>query len=413
MPTLYPRRDTQRVRTALADTPVVLLNGPRQSGKTTLARDLLGADRVFRSLDDASTLAAAVADQTGFIRNTQRLTIDDVQRAPALLRAIKKAVDEDRRPGRFLLTGSTNVLSLPHAADSLAGRMAVIDLLPLAQAEIAQTQPAFLDAILAGDPPPSGKPAVGKALERIVLTGGYPEMLRRRDPARRADWARNYLRAIVQRDVRDVASVEKLGLMPRLLRVLAQHSGQLVNYAQIGGQLGLDAKTARKYLDVFQQLFLVRSLDPWSASRLTRLIKTPRLHFLDSGLVAVLLGVTEANLADRRKSFGAILESFVFAEISKLVGWASGECQLLHYRDKDQNEVDLVIEHASGETAGVEVKAAATVNAADFRGLRKLADACGSRFRCGLVLHDGNSVLPFGAHLYAAPVSSLWAAATA
>lgn len=354
-----------------------------------------------------------MADPTGFIRGTHPLTIDEVQRAPALLHAIKKAVDEDRRPGRFLLTGSTNVLSLSHAADSLAGRMAVIDLLPLAQTEIAQTRPAFLDAILAGDPPPSGQPAIGKTLERIVLTGGYPEMLRRRKPTRRAGWARNYLRAIVQRDVRDVASVEKLGHMPRLLRVLAQHSGQLVNYAQIGGQLGLDAKTVRKYIDIFQQLFLVRSLEPWAASRLARLIKTPRLHFLDSGLLAVLLGMNEASLTDRRKSFGAILESFVFTEVSKLAGWSGSECQFLHYRDKDQNEVDLVIENASGETAGVEVKGAATINATDFRGLRKLAGACGARFRCGLVLHDGSNVLPFGARLFAAPISSLWAESNA
>lgn len=266
MPNLYPRFDTQRVRTALADTPVVLLNGPRQSGKTTLARDLLGAARTFRTLDDELTLAAAATDPTGFIRSADRLTIHEVQRAPELLRAIKKVVDEDHRPGRFLLMGSTDVLSLQQASDSLAGRMAVIDLLPLAQSEIPRTQSRFLHAVFAGVPSLATHAATGKALERIALIGGYPEMLRRRDPARRAEWARNYLRAIVQRDVRDIASVEKLGQMPRLLRVLAQHAGQLVNYAQIGGQLGLDAKTARKYLDIFRQLFLVRTLEPRSAS---------------------------------------------------------------------------------------------------------------------------------------------------
>lgn len=408
--TLYPRMDTQRIRVALTDTPVVLLNGPRQSGKTTLARELLGSTREFRTLDDDSTLAAATADPIGFLRDTRDLTIDEVQRAPALLRTIKKLVDEDRRPGRFLLTGSTNVLSLPHIADSLAGRMAVVDLLPLAQTEIMQTRPGFLHAAFSRAVPAPGTVATGKTLARIVLTGGYPEMLKRRTPTRRTEWARNYLRAIVQRDVRDIASVDKLGQMPRMLRVLAQHSGQLVNYAQVGGQLSLDAKTARKYLDIFQQLFLVRSLEPWSANRLTRLIKTPKLHFLDSGLLATLLAVTEANIATRHKTFGAILESFVFAEVTKLVGWEDDDYQLCHYRDKDQDEVDVVIENAMGDVVGVEVKAAATVGAGDFRGLRKLAGACGRRFRYGLVLYDGDAVLSFGDHLCAAPVSSLWAA---
>ncbi|MGH8146222.1 MAG: ATP-binding protein [Rhodanobacteraceae bacterium] len=412
MSNLYPRLETKHVRAALADTPVVLLNGPRQSGKTTLARDLLGASRTFRSLDDETALAAAIADPTGFIRDTDRLTVDEVQRAPALFRAIKKSVDENRQPGRFLLTGSTNVLSLPAAADSLAGRMAVIDLLPLARAEIERTHPAFLRLVFKGMPPFHGQPTVSRTLERMVLTGGYPEMLRRHDAARRANWARNYLRAIVQRDVRDIASVDKLGHMPRLLRALAQHSGQLINYAQVGGQLSLDAKTVRKYLDIFQQLFLVRALEPWSSNRLSRLIKTPKLHFLDSGLLASLLGITDTILATRPKQFGHLLEGFVFAELVKLTGSTDDEYLFSHYRDKDQNEVDVVIENGAGDTVGVEVKAAATVNATDFRGLRKLAHACGPCFRCGIILYDGDAVLPFGERLYAAPVSSLWGEST-
>ncbi|TAN06153.1 MAG: ATP-binding protein [Rhodanobacteraceae bacterium] len=410
MPNIYPRLAGEQVLSALADTPVVLLNGPRQSGKTTLTRDLLGIGRTFRTLDDETTLAAATGDPTGFIRGTDRLTIDEVQRAPTLLRSIKRAVDEDRRPGRFLLTGSTNILSLPQASDSLAGRMAVIDLLPLAQAEITQTRPGFLHDIFVGALPAPHHAPTGKTLERIVLAGGYPEMVRRKDPARRVEWARNYLRAIVQRDVRDIANIDKLGQMPRLLRVLAQHAGQLVNHAQIGGQLGMDAKTARKYLDIFQQLFLVRTLEPWSANHLTRLVRTPKLHFLDSGLLASLLGATETRIAAQRKPFGAILESFVFAEITKLVGWENDGYQLTHYRDKDQNEVDVVIENAAGDVIGIKVKAAATVREADFRGLHKLAAANGAHFRCGVVLHDTDTVLPFGDRLHAAPIACLWAA---
>lgn len=408
MSNLYPRFATQQVRAALGDTPAVLVNGPRQSGKTTLVRGLLTPSRPFLTLDDATTLAAATQDPTGFVRALDVAAIDEVQRAPDLLRAIKQSIDNDRRSGRFLLTGSTNVLSLPRASDSLAGRMAIVDLLPLAQAEIEDRRPMFLNAAFAGQPAPSQGPLTNEILVRKVLTGGYPEMVQRRDPVRRSEWARNYVRALVQRDVRDITSVEKLGLMPRLLRVLAQHAGQLVNNAQIAGQLGLDAKTARKYLDVFEQLFLVRTLQPWSTNRLSRLIKTPKLHFLDTGLLATLLGMNEQRIATSRSAFGALLESFVFAEISKLAGWFDPDCQIYHYRDKDQNEVDVVIENVAGEIVGIEVKAGATVDVTHFGGLRRLAAICGKRLRCGVVLYNGDAVLPFGKQMFAAPISSLW-----
>jgi predicted AAA+ superfamily ATPase len=408
MPNLYPRFAAEQVRAALNDTPVVLVNGPRQSGKTTLVRGLITPSRPFLTLDDATTLAAAVEDPTGFVRALDVAAIDEVQRAPSLLRAIKQTVDNDRRYGRFLLTGSTNVLSLPRVSDSLAGRLAIVDLLPLAQAEIENRHPVFLDAAFAGQPTPSQGSVTNEILVRKVLTGGYPEMVRRRNPARRNEWARNYVRALVQRDVRDIASIEKLGLMPRLLRVLAQHAGQLVNYAQIAGQLSLDAKTARKYLDVFEQLFLVRTLQPWSTNRLSRLIKTPKLHFLDSGLLASLLGLNEQRIAANRSVFGGLLESFVFTEIAKLAGWFDPDCQLCHYRDKDQNEVDVVIENAAGDIVGIEVKAGATVSAAHFGGLRRLAAVCGKRLRCGVVLYNGSAVLPFGRQMFAAPISGLW-----
>lgn len=405
---LYPRLVEVALRTALADTPVVLLNGPRQSGKTTLARQQTGRDRAFHTLDDETTLAAAMADPTGFVRALDQATIDEVQRAPALLRAIKKSVDEDRRPGRFLLTGSTRILALPQIADSLAGRMAVVDLLPLAQIEMERATPGFLRAAFAASPSLPRSPCTGQQLAQRVLAGGYPEMVARSDPARQAAWARNYIRAIVQRDVRDVAAIDKLEQMPRLLRVLARHAGQLVNFTQIGGALGIDAKTARKYLDVFRQLFLVQTIEPWASNRLNRLVKTPKLHFLDSGLLATLLGLSMDNLAAQRKTYGAVLESFVVAEVAKLASATNDEWTFCHYRDKDQVEVDLVIENAAGEVVGIEVKAAASVTESDFAGLHKLASACGKHFRCGLVLHDGDAIHRFGEPFYAAPVASLW-----
>lgn len=408
--TLFPRFASEQVTAALADTPVVLINGPRQCGKTTLMQQMLGADRDWFSLDDEATLNAAIADPVGLIRGRARVAIDEVQRAPALLRAIKKSVDEDRQLGRFLLTGSTDVLTLPKLSDSLAGRMEVVELLPLAQAEIVGHRPGFLSSVLAGAAPPqtpdstSGPPAT-----ELALRGGYPEMVRRSDAARRRAWAREYLRAVVQRDVRDIASIDRIERMPRLLRALAQHSGQLANFTQLAGQLGIDDKTARKYVGVFEQLFLVRRLEPWFRNHLKRLVKTPKVHFIDAGLLAAMRSQTAARRSHDRTAWGSLLETFVHGELLKAIRWHPTPCQMFHYRDKDRVEVDFVIETDDAEVVGIEVKAAASVSVADFSGLRRLAGAAGRDFRAGVLLHDGERVLSFGSNLYAAPFSSLWA----
>ena len=235
---------------------------------------------------------------------------------------------------------------------------------------------------------------IGDDLVQAVLIGGYPEMLRRKDPKRRQAWARDYIRAIVQRDVREIADVEKLDQMPRLLQILAHHSGQLTNFTQMGGQVGFDDKTTRKYVAILEQLFLVRRVEPWFRNPLKRLVKTPKLHFLDSGLLSALLGATRERIARDRSIFGPLLETFVFSEVLKQASWFGESCTLYHYRDKDQDEVDLVIETGSGALIGIEVKASATVNTGDFKGLRKLADACGDNFKLGLVLYDSEKSRP-------------------
>lgn len=405
---LFRRFAAERVIAALEDTPVVLVNGPRQCGKTTLVQDLIDGKRTYLTLDDDIALAAATGDPAGFVGGLDLATIDEVQRAPSLLPAIKRAVDRDRRPGRFLLTGSANILVLPRVSESLAGRMETVTLLPLSRAEIRGTPPSFLPKAFAGKMVAPPEILRGSDLVRAALTGGYPEMVRREDPRRRQTWARGYVAAIVRRDVRDIAAVEQLDRMPRLLRALALHSGQLTNYTQIGGQLGLDDKTTRKYIGVLEQLFLVHRLEPWFHNRLQRLIKTPKLHFHDSGLLAGLTGATEERIAKDRAPLGPLLESFVVAEILKQTTWSGGEHSLYHYRDKDQDEVDVVVENAAGEIVGLEVKAAATVTAADFKGLRKLAAAAGAKFRLGAVVHDGETVIPFGHGLFAAPFPCLW-----
>jgi uncharacterized protein len=405
---LFPRFATEIVTAALKDTPVVMVTGPRQCGKTTLVRDLLATKREFLTMDDDTLLGAARSDPIGLVRDFDRITIDEVQRAPDLLRAIKRSVDENRQAGRFLLTGSANILAVPQVSESLAGRMEIVTLLPLSQAEIRRRRSGFLRAAFAGKIEKPSEILTGRDLINAVLVGGYPEMLRRSDPKRRERWALDYVKAIVQRDVRDIADVEKLDQMPRLLRALASHSGQLTNFTQIGGQIGFDDKTTRKYIGILEQLFLVRRVEPWYQNRLKRLVKTPKLHFLDSGLLGALLGITAERIATNRAAFGSLLETFVFAEVLKHASWSGENYSLHHFRDKDQDEVDLVIEATRGTMIGLEVKASATVNADDFKGMRKLAVACSDNFKLGVVLYDGDKTVPFGHRLFAAPISCLW-----
>jgi len=384
--------------------------GPRQCGKTTLVRALVGGDCRYFTLDDEGQLQAAVEDPVGFVRELDRAVIDEVHLAPALLRAIKRSVDDDRRPGRFLLTGSANVLTLPKVSESLAGRMSIIRLLPLSQSEIRGIgRPGFLERAFSGERPKADEPLIGPQLLRAVLAGGYPEMLSRSSEDRRMIWARDYVDAVVQRDVREVFDVDRLDRMPPLLQAIAVHFAQLANMSALGAAVGVDHKTAGKYVGLCEQMFLTHRVPAWSSNRLKRLVKAPKLHFLDSGLLAMMLDATEESIAANRARFGPLLKSFVFSEILKQVSWGRRRVSISHYRDKDQYEVDFVLENTVGDIVGVEVKAAATVRSSDFNGLRRLAEAAGKTFRAGILLYDGEHVLSFGGGLYAAPVSALWA----
>ena len=405
---MYPRFIERRLREALSDTRVVLLSGPRQSGKTTLAEALAADGMPFLTLDDATTLESARRDPVGFVQGLDRVVIDEIQRAPQVLLAIKRSVDTDKRPGRFLLTGSANLMTLPEVADSLAGRMEIADLLPLSQSELRGKPGSFLERVFRGKAPHIGEPLTGSRLVQTVLSGGYPEALSRTSWPRRQKWFSDYIKAIIARDVRDVAQIDQARQMPRLLRVLAQHAGQLVNYSGLGAPLGMNHLTAQKYAGIFATLFLIRTLQPWHTNELKRLVKTPKLHFLDSGLLAALRNLSPARLQADRSSFGALLETFVFGELLKLASWSDEHFEFFHFRDRYDSEVDIVIENQDGQVVGIEIKAAATVRIEDFAGMRKLADACGKRFTLGLVLFDSDTVVPFGERLFAVPISTLW-----
>jgi len=405
---MYERFVERRVEEALSDTPVVLIVGPRRAGKTTLVRKMGETERTYITLDDQTVLAAAQSDPIGFVRGLDRAIIDEVQRAPDLLLAIKKAVDEDYRPGRFLLTGSANVLTLPRVADSLAGRIETIRMLPLARAEIEGRAPAFLEHLFNGKFQSDRQAIVGDDLVRLVLLGGFPEAIARESERRRQDWARSYLTSVLTRDLRDIADVQKLTELPKFVRLLAEHSGQLVNYSQFGAAIDVSHKTGQRYLGLLEQIFLVATLQPWFTNALKRIAKTPKLHFLDSGLLATVRGLGFDRMKADRTQFGAILESFVYSEVLKLMTASDLRLMPYHFRDQQMREVDIVLERDEGMMAGIEIKASATVKSSDFGGLRTLAEVCGEHFAYGVVLYDGTDVVPFGDRLAAAPLSSLW-----
>lgn len=392
----------------MADTPVVLITGPRQAGKTTLVKRMADRKMHYLTLDEQLTLLAAKEDPVGLIREHDYLIVDEVQRAPELILAIKKAVDDDRRPGRFLLTGSANLMTLPNVADSLAGRMETLRLLPLSQSEIHGGKANWIDSVFVGSVPEPNHPLTGGELTEAVLQGGYPEALSRTRQRRRTMWARQYIDAIIQRDVRDVANVDKLDQMPRLLRALAHVSGQLSNYTQLGSKIGLDHKSVTRYVGVLENVFLLARVSPFVENRLKRVVKTPKIQFMDSGLLATLIDLTPETARGDRNRFGPVLETFVYGELLKHASTAEGDYELLYFRDHDKMEVDFVIENAAGDLIGVEVKSTATVKADSLRGLHRFSAAVGHRFKRGIVLYDGTETLPLGDRIHAVPLSSLW-----
>jgi predicted AAA+ superfamily ATPase len=288
--------------------------------------------------------------------------------------------------------------------------METLTLLPLSQSEMQGNSANWIDEAFSGRILDVVKPLLGGDLVEAVLRGGYPEAVSRVTPRRRTTWGRQYIEAIIQRDVRDVAVIDRLDQLPRFLRALAQVAGQMCNYSQLGGQVGLDHKTAARYIGVFEQMYLLRRIEVWARNRLSRVVKTPKVQFVDSGLLSTLADVTPVLAMRDRSRFGNVLETFVFGELLKHTTTAEGDHQLLYYRDHDQNEVDFVIENAAGHLVGVEVKAAATVKESDLRGLKRLASVAGDQFKLGVILYDGTETLPLGERLWAAPLSSLWGA---
>lgn len=408
--TLYPRFLRPRIVEALADSPVVLIHGPRQCGKTTLSRlvgDELGL--AYFTFDDDVQRAAAQADPVGYVADLpERAVLDEVQRVQELFTSLKAAVDARRKPGRFILTGSANVLLVPKLADSLSGRMAILRLHPLSQAEVGHNAPDFLGRLFAANfrAGPSGQ-RLGKALAERVAGGGFPAALTRSVQRRRTAWYRDYADTLIQRDIRDLARISALDALPRLLALAAGQTACLVNVSELSAPFQISRQTIREYLTLLSRIFLVDELPPWHSNRMKRLVKTPKLHMGDTGLACALLGLNGETLWADRSLFGRLLESFVYQELRRHASWREAAVAFSHFRDKDQVEVDVVLE-SEGRTAGVEVKAASTVTGDDFKGLRKLKEAVQKNFTAGVVLYDGEAVARFGDRLYAVPITQLW-----
>lgn len=406
----FPRFARARLAEALADTPVVLVHGPRQCGKTTLVRHIGDAGGyAYVSFDDEVAVAAAQADPAGFVGDLPaKAVLDEVQRVPGLFIALKSAVDRGRTPGRFILTGSANVLLAPKLSESLAGRIEILRLHPLAQCELARRAPRFLDVLFGAAFKMRRWERLGAGLAERIVDGGYPAALARRAAHRRAAWHRDYLEALVQRDVRDMARIGALDALPRLLQFAAAQTARLLNIADLAAPFQLSRPTIRDYVVLLERVFLLERLQPWHSNRMSRLVKSPKLHFGDTGLAAALLGLNASALAQDRPALGQLLETFVFQELRRQASWHAGPVAFHHFRDKDGAEVDIVLERGGREIAGIEVKAAATVTGADFNGLRKLRAAAGGRFCAGVVLYDGETSAGFGDGMYAVPIRALW-----
>ena len=395
----------------LTDTPVLLLNGARQTGKSTLVKTLSEKNHPARyiTLDDATVLSAIKYDATGFLtRIDGPVIIDEVQRAPELFPAIKAAVDRNRRSGQFLLTGSANVLLLPRLSESLAGRMEILSLWPFSQGEIEGIKETFVDALFAAKlhAGPSQKETPASFHARI-MGGGYPEAVGRVKEDRRSAWFESYITTILQRDVRDLAHIEGLTNLPRLLALIASRAPALLNFSELSRTFAMPQSTLKRYMALLEATFLIQHIPAWSGNLGKRLVKASKLVMSDTGLMSHLLGVNKERLAGGG-FIGPLLENFVIMELVKQITWSTIKPQMFHYRTQIGQEVDIVLEDRSGKLVGIEVKASATVTGQDFKGLRAFAETVGKRFHLGVVLYTGIESIPFGPELFAMPVNALW-----
>lgn len=411
---MYQRLIIKPIREALEDTPVNVVVGPRQVGKTTLCLQLLQLD-AFKgqaiTLDDPTMLSAAKADPLGFINQLDKhLIIDEIQRVPELLLSIKKLVDEDRNGRRIILTGSANVMVLPQVADSLAGRIEIHKLWPLSQSELQGKETNFLNNLVSAEGRfQNNKAGWGEVIEAIK-TGGYPEAVLRSSDSRRGKWFESYIKSVLQKDIRDLSRIEGLIELPKIIHLLASRIGSTINLSEIGRLANIKNSTMYRYLSLLENVFMILRVPAWTPNTEGEFVKSPRFFMNDTGLLCHLMGENTKTLETNRTLTGHFLENFIVMEIIKQLTWTELYLKPFHFSMHKGAEVNLVLEDRQKNLYGIEIKSKASVNKADFKGLAKLAEIAGDKFKRGIVLYSGeHTVGGFGENLLAVPIGALWA----
>ncbi len=410
---MIERRVHELVVEAAEDSRVVLVVGPRQAGKTTLVRDLADGSlpRSYVTMDAASVRRAAAEDPVGFIAGLDLpVAIDEIQRAPDLLLEVKRIVDQDPRPGQFLLTGSARVLSLPRVADALVGRVESVTLWPVSQAEVEESKSNLVDALFAAEPPSiSGATEGPDAWLGRALAGGLPEAREREEGRRRDAWFSSYLETLVERDIRDLSDIRAVDEVPALLALLASRATGPLNIAALAADLRISEASARRYLALLRAVFALLRVPAWRRNLGRRATAAPKFQLVDSGLGAHLLSLDREKLAADESLTGGLFEGFARMELVKQAEWSKTRPDVFHFRTRGgAREVDAVLERRGGRLVGVEMKASASLSRRDFRGLETLREERGDAFVAGVVIHAGEQTLPFGDRLWALPVSALW-----
>ncbi len=409
---IYRRNITEKLEKALLFSPVLLLTGARQTGKSTLIKNVgINHNYSYFTFDSLTTLSSAKNDPAGFISSIPKpVIIDEVQRVPEIFLPIKYDVDENRIPGRFALTGSANPLLIPKLGDSLAGRMTIFELYPLSQGELNGIVDDFIDFAFS-DTHPKVTEISKKTLLENVMRGGYPNV-QGLDAESRSLWFDNYITTILTREITELARIEGIVEFPQLLKLLATRTGGMLNVSEISRSSSLVNTTLRRYLALLQTVFMIYYLPPWSISLAKRLVKSPKVYLIDTGLLSHLLGLNQERLNLDPVLSGMLIENFVLSELKKQATWSKRKVNLYYFRTLDGIEVDIVIEDQAGKIVAIEIKSSETVTAHDFKGLKYLADEYKDRFVKGIVLYAGLDTVPFGKNLFAWPIVSLWCRAS-
>jgi uncharacterized protein len=409
---MYKRHIQDLVISALQDTPVIVINGARQTGKSTFCLQLI-KDGLFNAqyitFDDPTALSAAQSDTGAFIEGLdQHVVLDEVQRVPALLLTIKNFVDQDRKKRRFILTGSADVMTLPKISESLAGRIEIHDLWPLSKSELEGHQSSFLKTLVSEKAGFKPSKTPWDEIVKMLGLGGYPEVVKRTSEARREKWFQSYINSILQKDIRELANIEGLNEIPNVLELIAGRVGGILNLSDISRVAGIPNTTLQRYYALLQHVFLIVHLPAWTPNLEGRVIKAPKVFINDTGLLCYLRGESADSFLKNRTGAGSIFENFAVMEVIKQLSWSDISLNPYHFRTHKGHEVDIVLENRKKQLYGIEVKTASSVDKNDFKGLEYLQDLKPKNFVKGIVLYTGDQVIKFADKLYAVPVSALW-----